>query len=346
MTRTAVYISCFESREIQVFSLGEASGEVELCQSFKTTCAPQPLKLSADQRVLYAGAQSDNTLMALAVDPQDGKLRLLGSVCAPDSPTYVACAPSMRMAFSASYGGNTLSVFPLDAQGSPMAASQIETGLPHAHSAQVDSSGRWLLVPVLGADAIRIYRLHDRLHVNSPPSITANAPDMVTTRRGSGPRHFVFSPDNAHVHCLNELDSTIDLFDFDANAGSLTLRQSVSILPPGFTGKPWASELRATPDGRFLYACERTASVIAAFSVEVASGELTPIAHYPTETQPRGMGIAPSGDWLIAAGQLSNQLTVYALDPETGRLSARQRHATGANPICVEISVLPGKASD
>ena len=336
MTQTVVYVSCAESREIQVFSLTADSGELRLRQSLATDGAPQPLKLSPDRRVLYAGTGFPNALLALAIAAGNGELSILGSAEAPEKPTYVSCDQTMRMAFSASYGGNTLSVFPLDAQGAPLPVSQHETDLPHAHSALADAGGRWLLVPILAADAIRVYRLND------DASITPNAPAMVKTRSGSGPRHFVFSPDEARVYCLNELDCTIDCFDFDAASGTLTIRQSISILPPGFAGKPWAAELRATPDGRFLYASERTASVIAAFATDPKTGAMTPIDYYPTETQPRGMGIAPSGRWLVAAGQLSNQISVYALDPSTGRLAARQRYATGRDPICVEIADLPG----
>lgn len=340
MTQTVVYVSCSESREIQVFSLDTDSGDIKLRQSLPTAGAPQPLKLSPDQRVLYAGTGFENALLALAIAPDSGKLSLIGSAPAPEKPTYVCCDLSMRLAFSASYGGNTLSVFPLDAQGAPRAVSQHETELPHAHSVQVDASNRWLLVPMLAADAIRVYRL------NNDRSIAPNVPPMVQVRPGSGPRHFVFSPDNARVYCLNELDSTIDRFAFDATAGTLTLRQSITILPPGFAGKPWAAELRATPDGRFLYATDRTASVIAAFATDLQSGAMTLIDRTPTETQPRGMAIDPSGRWLIATGQLSGSLTVYALDPATGRLRAAQHQATGADPICVEIVALPGKRAN
>lgn len=335
MTRTLVYVSCSESREIQVFSLDTDSGDIKLRQCLATAGAPQPLKFSPDQRVLYAGTGSENAILALAVDPDSGELSLIGSTPAPEKPTYVCCDRAMRTIFSASYGGNTLSVFPLDAQGAPLAVRQHETDLPHAHAALIDASNRWLLVPMLAADAIRVYRRSD------DGSITPNTPAMVRVRAGSGPRHPLFSPDNQRVYCLNELDSSIDQFDFSASSGTLTLRQSLSILPPGFAGKPWAAELRATPDGRFLYATDRTASVIAAFAIAPVDGRLTLIAHTPTETQPRGMAIDPSGCWLIAAGQLSGSLTAYALDPATGRLSTGQRQATGADPICVEIMALP-----
>ena len=333
MSQTLVYVSCAQSREIQVFSLADDSGEVGLRQSVATAGAPNPLRVCAAGRVLYAGLRSDDAIAAFAIDAASGNLALLGSVPTPGGATYVSCDRKRRLAFIASYGGNLLAVFPLDAQGAPQSASQVETELPRAHAAQIDATNRWLLLPSLGSDTIRAYHLGDDGHL-TPAAITA-------VRAGSGPRHLVFSPDNLHVHCLNELDGSIDVFDFDALAGTLACTQSISMLPAGHVDKPWAAELRATPDGRFLYATDRTANVIAAFAVDTASGRLTLIDHTPTETQTRGMGIDPAGRWLIAAGQRSNQLTVYAIDPDSGRLSAVHRHATGNDPICVEIVALP-----
>ena len=335
MTQTVVYVSCAESREIDVFFLNQQTGGMQLRQRFGVAGAPQPLKIGPDQCVLYAGTRAESALLALGIDANSGELTLLGTIPTTGAPTYVACDQQAQVAFSASYGDNSLSAIALDNQGAPCAVSQYEPGLPRAHAALMDATNRWLLVPMLGADAIRVYAL------GADGKITAHQPAMQSVRPGSGPRHLVFSPDNRHVHCLNELDGSIDLFDFDAETGTLALKQSISMLPEGFTGKPWAAELRATPDGRFLYATDRTASVISAFAVAEQTGRMSLIAHYATEAQPRGMGIDPSGRWLIAAGQLSAHVSVYAIDANTGCLAPTQRHSTGLDPICVEILTLP-----
>ena len=78
--------------------------------------------------------------------------------------------------------------------------------------------------------------------------------------------------------------------------------------------------------------------LISVFAVNDVSGLLSHRDCILTEQQPRGMDIAPSGRWLAAAGEISNHLTVYAVDPDSGRLTASQRCATGERPICVEIA--------
>lgn len=335
MNQTIAYVSCAESREIQAFSLDTRSGELRLLQRTPAAGIALPITVSPDKRMLYAGTRSENAIMAFIIDPQNGKLTPTGQVPTAGSPTYITCDRTMRVLFSAFYHDNTIAAFPLDAQGVPQAASQVETDLPHAHCAVMDATNRWLLVAMLGRDAIRCYRL------NEDGQLVPNDPPMLAVRPGSGPRHLVFSPDNRHLYCINELDGSIDLLDFDSTTGKLTLRESVSLLPHGFTDQPWAAELRMSPDGRHLYASERRSSMLAVFSVNAHSGQLSLLGHHPTETQPRGMAIDSSGKWLLTAGQLSNHLTVYALNPETGCPTALHRQPTGLNPIGIEIVTLP-----
>ena len=112
-------------------------------------------------------------------------------------------------------------------------------------------------------------------------------------------------------------------------------------MPKGFDGKPWAADIHLTPDGKYLYASERTSSTLTAFRVDPASGELTTIESYPTEKQPRGFNIDPSGGYLLSVGQLSNSLTSYAIDKASGKLTVLKQYPTGKNPNWVEIVELP-----
>ena len=106
-------------------------------------------------------------------------------------------------------------------------------------------------------------------------------------------------------------------------------------------GGPKAADLHVTPDGRFLYASERTSSTLAAFSVDLTSGHLTPIGSYETEQTPRGFNIDPTGRYLLAVGQDSHHLTTYGIDGASGALSKLGRYEMGKAPNWVEIHRLP-----
>ncbi len=80
---------------------------------------------------------------------------------------------------------------------------------------------------------------------------------------------------------------------------------------------------------------------MAAFSVDKKTGVLKAVGTYPTEKQPRGFNIDPSGRYLLAVGQLSNSMTAYAIDKATGALTKLGETTVGKNPNWVEIVNLP-----
>ena len=69
MSQTVIYVSCAQSREILVYHLDAARGEVRKIQSLPLPGGAQPLGVSPDRRVLYTGLRPDNTLVALGIDP-------------------------------------------------------------------------------------------------------------------------------------------------------------------------------------------------------------------------------------------------------------------------------------
>src|SRR5262249_20863765 len=99
--------------------------------------------------------------------------------------------------------------------------------------------------------------------------------------------------------------------------------------------------IHLTPDGRFLYASERTSSTLAAFKVDPESGKVTPLGSVPTEKQPRGFAIDPSGRVLVAVGEVSNAMTVYAIDQAGGTLKLLQSIPVGKKPNWVEFAAFP-----
>jgi 6-phosphogluconolactonase len=156
--------------------------------------------------------------------------------------------------------------------------------------------------------------------------------------KGAGPRHLRLSRDGRLLYALCELDATIGVFAVAPETGLLERRQIVRTQPEGFAAK--AADMHLTPDGRFLYASERGTSTLTGCRI-AADGMLSVIGQTETETCPRGFGIDPRGRFLLAVGQQSDHLSVYRIDPETGRLDTMGRYATAHNPNWVEIVDLP-----
>ncbi|HMC14714.1 MAG TPA: beta-propeller fold lactonase family protein [Albitalea sp.] len=334
---TCVYVSNADSREISVLSLDLASGELSPVQTVPVTGTVMPLAVSPDRKFLYAALRSEPyTVASFRIDPASGKLTQIGASPLPDSMAYIATDRSGRHLFAASYGGHKMSVGRIGADGVAGPAAQVLPTGQNAHAVLVDPANRHLFVTNLGADAVMQLRFDA-----ASGELTPNAPANFGARSKAGPRHMVFHPNGRVVYLLNELDAGVDVLAFDAGKGTLSLVQTLSTLPAGFNGKPWAADLHLTPDGRFLYTSERTTSTLAAFAVDPASGQLKLLSHADTEKQPRGFNIDPSGRYLIAAGQQSHAVTTYRIDRDSGALQALKSTPLGKNPNWIEIVSLP-----
>jgi 6-phosphogluconolactonase len=328
-----VYVACAESGEVNLLRLAPAAATLSHVQTVAVGGIAMPMAVSADRRRLHVARRSEPlAVVTFAIDADKGTLTLLGEAPLPHSMAHIALDGSGRFLFAASYGGHLVSVSPVDASGRPGQAQQVIAGIPNAHALRTDPGNRFAFAPSLGSDRVLQFRFDAASGRLEPHELPAFA-----TRQGAGPRHIVFHPRLPVAYLLSELDGGIDRLGCDPRQGTLAWQQTVSTLPPDFSGAPWAAELRLTPDARFLYASERRSSTLSGFAVHPDSGELTPCGHWNSQAEPRGFAIDPTGAFLVAAGQASNRVTLHRIDRHSGALAAISELAVGAGPNWVEI---------
>jgi len=339
--RALVYVGNAESQDITVLEIG-AGG----LQFVATAAVPGPkepgtslpLAISPDRRFLYAGLRNEPYSVAtFSIDARTGTLVYAGSGPLADSMAYIVTDRTGRYLLAASYDGNKVTVSPIGADGIVQPAQQTIPTLPHAHCILPDAANRHVLHTSLGGDVV----YQDSFDASSG-QLSPGHPPAVSVKRNAGPRHLVFSVDGKFVYLIDELDASIYVFPYDPATGTLARQKQVlSALPEGFTGKPWAADIHLTPDGRFLYASERTSSTLAAFHVHPGDGTLKSIGSFATARQPRSFQIDPSGRYLISAGQLSNTVIMHSIDKESGTLAILREYPTGKNPSWVEVVRVP-----
>ena len=339
---TFVYVGNAESQDINVLEL-KPNGDLSAVETVKVPGPAKPggslpLAISPEKHRLYAALRNEPyTAVTFDIDAKTGKLKLVGPGPLADSMAYIAVDRTGRFLLSASYGGNKVTVNPIGPNGAIGAPTQVVDTEPNAHAIIVDPTNRYVLHTSLGGDVVYQQKFDAKAG-----RLTPNEPPTVSVKAKGGPRHLTFSPDKKSVYLLNELDAAIYVFPWDAKTGTLkTETQIASALPKGFDGKPWAADIHLTPDGKYLYASERTSSTLAAFRVDPKTGALSSIGSYATEKQPRGFAIDPTGRFLLAVGQLSNSMTSYAIDKKTGALTKLSEMPMGKNPNWVEIVMLP-----
>lgn len=301
------------------------------------------------QTLIYAVSEMDGNAAAVSAWTTVAgtpKLRLLNRVSSGgDSPTHLSVSQDGRSVVVANYGGGSTSSFHVMADGSlSQAVSHVQfhgSGPykarqegPHAHSAAVSPDGRFVLVNDLGLDRIFLFHLDP-----TTSALVAADPPFYQARPGTGPRHIAWSPDGRFVYCSNELDSTVETLAWSEYPLSLRAVSHASTLPAGFAPHTaFVGEIVASADGRNVYAGNRIADdTIAVFEVNRASGALTQTQLAPSGgTTTRHLALDPGERWMIASHQKSNDLTVLARDPATGRLTVAAGKSVAVDlPMCV-----------
>ncbi len=279
-----------------------------------------------------------------AIDPATGLLTLINTQPAMgNGPCHVTVAPSGKYVLAANYGSGTVCALPVGADGKlgeatgqaqdagPLGPNKSRQDSPHAHSINLDPSGRLAYVPDLGLDKIFIYALDD-----AKGTLTPNDPPYAEVPAGSGPRHFTFHPNGRWAYVINELLSTVTAFSFDGAKGALTPLQTIGTLPAEFTGKNTTAEVRVHPSGKFLYGSNRGHDSIAVFGIDQATGKLTAAGQTPSGGKtPRNFNITPDGRWLLAAHQDSGNVFVFKIDPNTGALTATENSVSVSKSVRV-----------
>ncbi len=249
MSATIVYVGNAESNEIHVLRLDRQHGDLTAVEQvpipgIATPGTSTPMAVSPDRRFLYVGTRGEPKIAAgFAIDPAAGTLRHVASGPLADSMACIATDRTGRFLLGASYPGHKVTVNPIGPPGTVQPARQVLTDHPNAHSIGVDRANRHVLVPTLGNDHVNQFTFDAATGTLAP-----NTPPAVEVRAKAGPRHFAFHPGGARVYVLGELDGAVYVFDYDAGAGTLEQKQSVSTLRSRLPGQ--ARGRRPAPHAR------------------------------------------------------------------------------------------------
>jgi 6-phosphogluconolactonase (cycloisomerase 2 family) len=348
-------------RGIHLFRVDRATGAMTPAGVHESGTSPSHLAVNAAGTRLYsanetdrAGPDKEGTVSAFVIDREDGKLTRLNTVRSGGAgPTYVSLHPSGRFVLVANYFGGSVAVLPVLDDGRLGNATDVKTDAgkvgparaanaprgsfavsghdrTHAHMIQADPSGHFVLHADLGLDRIFVWKFDPK-----KGSLTANDPPAVSLPPGDGPRHFHFHPNGRWLYSVQEEGSTVVRFDYDAAAGRLTPRQTISTLPPGFAGSNFCSEILVSADGRFVYVGNRLHDSIAIFSVGPAGGLRYVGEEWTRGSYPRSFAFDPGGALLYCCNQRGDNVTAFRVDGQTGGLAFTGHYTPVGNPSCI-----------
>ncbi|CAG8225640.1 unnamed protein product [Penicillium nalgiovense] len=325
--------------------------------SHTTDCGSSPswLMLDSPNSILYcldeAIDASNGTITTLRTHP-DGTLTKLAQLKTPAGPVMSAMysapgIPNRKFFAVAHYSGSSVSTYSVDpvlglfkpeqtftyqmtAPG-PVASRQ---DAPHPHGVVVDPTGRFVLVPDLGADVVRVF------HVN-PLTGLLEPIEPLAVNPGSGPRHGVFwSPrgsnstsSDVYLYLVQELSNELSGFRVIYSENGISFRKTYegSTYGDGFSpAGSKAAEIAISPENNHIVVSNRLENTFgpnkdsfAVFMCADASGKeaerVSFLGLYPAYgSSPRHFSIASTQTMVAVALESSQSVVVARWDKGSG----------------------------
>jgi 6-phosphogluconolactonase len=348
------YTNKTSSKGIYVFLFDPGTGKLSSLGVAAESEDPSFLAVHPSGKYLYVvnemdhfGAQKSGAISAFSIDAKTGKLTLLNQAATQGAgPCHISLDKTGKFVLVANYDGGSIVAFPIREDGSvgPASAFVQHSGSsankerqarPHAHWIGTSPDNRFALAADLGLDEILIYRFNA-----AKGELTPNTPPFTKLNPGAGPRHLAFHPSGKFAYVLTEMENSVTAFAYKPSNGSLSPLQTLStlsVLRKDYSGPKEAAEIAVHSSGRFLYASNRASiDTISAFSIDPAKGTLQLKNEYPTMGKtPRNFAIDPTGKFLLAANQESNNIVVFRIDAITGALTPTGDIVEAPAPVCI-----------
>ncbi|CAL4321941.1 6-phosphogluconolactonase [Buchnera aphidicola] len=325
-----VYIAIPDHNIIEVWNLCR-NGILKLIQTVVTDGQVQPINMIKNKNILYAGIRPNNRIIMYSIK-HNGLLKKIHESSLPGSPNYIAFDFNNKFLFSCSYHFNCMSISLLNKNGIVQNPIQTIYNIKGCHAAKVNKKYNVLLLTSLQADCINLYYLTNNNQIKSTEQ------KVIYTQKNSGPRHISIHPNQDFVYTINELNSTIDVWNLyhEKNMVKIKKIQTINLFSSQLNKYCWASDIHITSCGRFLYAADRASNTIQLFYIRSDNNKIIFFKSYLTEEQPRAFCITWNNHYLIVTGQKSNTFTIYSISYNTGELRKLNTYNTRIGALWIK----------
>ena len=335
-----------KSEGIYVYKFNSQTGDFQYISTARGLKNPAFLTFSPNQKFVYSVGEYDNGggVYAFSFDKTKGELTQLSTQSANGAgPCHINIDKTGKWVIVGNYGGGSLSVLPVEANGGLGKAIQTiqhegksvnpsRQEKAHVHSINIAPNNVDIFVPDLGMDKIVTYQLDAKTG-----QLSAGNPAFTKVQDGSGPRHFTIHPNKKFAYVIQELSGEITAFNY--KNGALTAFQTISTLPADYTGGKSCADIHISPDGKFLYGSNRIHDSVVIYSIDPLTGKLTYIGNQSVlGKKPRNFMIDPTGKFVLIANQDSDNITIFKRDPIKGTLTATGKEISVPTPVCLKMT--------
>ena len=330
-----LYVSASGEDKIQMFTIDGQTGGLTLQGETVVPGSPSDLAISPDRKFVYVVRKGIQAISTYSRNLKTGELALIGTLEVGLEPGYVSTDKKGNFLLSTYFWVGKVAVHPIGKDGivTGPAVEFFDTARG-VHSVLTDPSNKYVYLPhiaVVGPNLILQFKFDEKTG-----HLTPNSPDRITPAEPIGPRDFCFHPKLDIVYFGNEEGSNVTAYNFNRANGMLTPVQTVSTIPDDFTAKNRCAEIHITKSGKCLYVANRGHNSMACFSID-AAGRLKSAGQVPCEAETRAFELDPEGNFLYAAGEKSNKLLAYRVNPETAELKLIETYTTAKGPWWISV---------
>src|SRR5262245_60336837 len=301
---------------------------------------------------LYVGTYTNGNshsegIYLLELDLASGSLTNKGAVAKLTDPSFLAIHPSRKFIYAVNEvehvngkkggGVSALAIEPSSGM-LKLLNQQSSVGNGPCHLS-VDRAGKNALVANYGSGSVACLPIHSDGRLGEASSFIQHKGQGADPRRQKGPHgHSInLDPDNRFAFAADLGLDKVLIYKFDADSGKLTSNE------PAFAKVAPASGPRHFafhPSGEFAYVINEMANTITAFRYEPGKGalsEIQTITTLPEDFKQRShtaeVVVHPSGKFVYGSNRGHDSLAIFAVDPNTGKLTAAGHEPTlGKNP--------------
>ena len=311
-----VYVPIGSAEHLLVFAMDPDSGALAARHEVPLGKSPHAMCADVKRQYVYVGLREGETyaIAAYAIDQQTGGLSALGEVAVEGMPCYLSTDRTGKFLLAAYYSAGLATVHAIAADGAlqeeMVCRYPTET---YAHYIATDPENRYAFVPhVESANSIYQFDFDAATGQLTPNKTTP----ILACGEGEGPRHLAFHPTLDTVYADNEQGSSVTVYRFEKDRGTLAPLQTVSTLPAGGCEGNSNAQIQIHPSGKSIYVSNRGHDSLAMFSIDPETGLITSLGQQPGEEVPRAFGIDPDGGYLYSGADGSHRLRTFSIGPD------------------------------
>ena len=314
--------------------------------AFLTTMTPI-LSMAADPSKVavfvgtYTGGESKG-IYRFDLDTTSGKVSEPTLAAEVKNPSFLAIAPSRRFLYAVSEvddlngkKGGAVTAFSVDAKGALNTLNTESVGGAGPCHLVVDKAGKNVLVANYGGGSVAVLPIDADGRLKPLSSFIQHRGSSVNKGRQSEPHAHSVNLDQANNFAF-VADLGLDrilVYKFDAELGKLSPSASDSLgLDPGSGPRHFAFH----PSGKYAYVINELNSTVTAFTYDSEKGLLKKFQSLSTLPEggrrtnyPAEVVVHPSGRFVYGSNRGHDSISVFEVDPSTGKLKAAGHQGTG-----------------